>query len=107
MLYPKSSRYDTPALRAMMMGPNPVKLLEELMAGIALAPEAHVCDLGCGRGLTSVFLAREYGLRLNNSPLKRAGFDPIRTFQTSVLPPICRHPDHETLSDAALGRSEV
>lgn len=64
MLYPKSSRYDTPALRAMMMGPNPVKLLEELMAGIALAPEAHVCDLGCGRGLGSVFLAREYGLRV-------------------------------------------
>ena len=44
---------------------------------------------------------------LNNSPLKREGFDKIRTLQTSVLPPICRHPDHETLSDAALGRSGV
>ena len=44
---------------------------------------------------------------LNNSPLNREGFDKIRTLQTSVLPPVCRHPDHETLSDAALGRSGV
>ena len=43
------------------MGPNPVKLEEELLHGSRIAPGAVVCDLGSGTGLTSVFMAKEYG----------------------------------------------
>lgn len=61
MKYPYSKNYDAPALLSRIMGPNPVKLLEELLTGHHIPDGARVCDLGSGQGLTSVFLAKEYG----------------------------------------------
>lgn len=45
-----------------IMGPNPLKLCEELLRGVNIAKGSRVCDLGSGTGITSVMLAREYGL---------------------------------------------
>lgn len=64
MNYPLSEKYDTPALMAKIMGPNPLKLEEELLTGHRIPAGATVCDLGSGQGLTSVFLAKEYGFRV-------------------------------------------
>ena len=61
MKYPLSEKYGTPALMAKIMGPNPIKLEEELLTGHRIPEGSLVCDLGSGQGLTSVFLAREYG----------------------------------------------
>ena len=61
MKYPFSEKYNTPELMAKIMGPNPMKLEEELMSGHRLPARSVVCDLGSGQGLTSVFLAKEYG----------------------------------------------
>ena len=61
MKYEKSKAYDTPELQEKIMGPNPVKLEEELLQDHRIPEHAVVCDLGSGQGLTSVFLAREYG----------------------------------------------
>ena len=61
MNYPKSEAYNTPALQEKIMGPNPVKLEEELLRDHRIPDGAVVCDLGSGQGLTSVFLAKEYG----------------------------------------------
>ncbi|MGM9586686.1 MAG: SAM-dependent methyltransferase [Candidatus Limivicinus sp.] len=61
MNYCKSEKYNTPALQAKIMGPNPVKLEEELLLNHRIPDGAVVCDLGSGQGLTSVFLAKEYG----------------------------------------------
>ena len=61
MKYPLSEKYGTPALMSKIMGPNPVKLEEELLTGHRIPEGSLVCDLGSGQGLTSVFLAREYG----------------------------------------------
>lgn len=61
MYYVKSEKYNTSALQAKIMGPNPVKLEEELLMGNSIPTGAVVCDLGSGQGLTSVFLAKEYG----------------------------------------------
>lgn len=44
-----------------IMGPNPVKLEEELLLNHNIPEGGTVCDLGSGQGLTSVFLAKEYG----------------------------------------------
>ena len=63
MLYPKAEKYSFDHIRDRIMGPNPIKLLEELLTDHAIPEGATVLDLGCGRGLTSVFLAREYGFR--------------------------------------------
>lgn len=64
MTYEKSSKFLTPKLMAKIMGPNPVKLEEELLLGHKIPAGAYVMDLGSGQGLTSVFLAKEYGLRV-------------------------------------------
>ena len=61
MKYILSQKYDTPALMAKIMGPNPIKLTEELLQESRIPKGAAVCDLGSGQGLTSVFLAKEYG----------------------------------------------
>lgn len=62
MLYPKSDKYRTPELMSKIMGPNPLMLVEEALGDIPVLPGSTVCDLGSGEGLTSVFLAKEYGL---------------------------------------------
>lgn len=46
------------------MGPNPLWLLEDLAGDLDLRPGMRVLDLGSGRGATSVFLAREFGVQV-------------------------------------------
>ena len=60
MKYVKSEKYNTPSLQAKIMGPNPIKLEEELLLHHKIPERSVVCDLGSGQGLTSVFLAKEY-----------------------------------------------
>jgi cyclopropane fatty-acyl-phospholipid synthase-like methyltransferase len=43
-----------------MMGPNSMKIIEELSESLKLEKGMRVLDLGCGKGLTSIFLAKEY-----------------------------------------------
>ena len=61
MKYIKSEKYNTPELQSKIMGPNPIKLEEELLLDCKIPAGSVVCDLGSGQGLTSVFLAKEYG----------------------------------------------
>ena len=56
MEYIRSRKYDQWMNK--IMGPNPIKLTEELMQNHAIPVGARVCDLGSGQGLTSIFLAR-------------------------------------------------
>lgn len=63
MKYIKSQKYNTPFIKSLIMGPNPIKLEEELLLDHNIPRGATVMDLGCGRGLTSVFLVKEYGFR--------------------------------------------
>lgn len=64
MKYILSEKYNTPRYMEKIMGPNPVKLEEELLADSKIPCGAAVCDLGSGQGLTSVFLAKEYGYKV-------------------------------------------
>ncbi|SMC40579.1 SAM-dependent methyltransferase [Papillibacter cinnamivorans] len=61
MKYIRANKYAWNELRKRIMGPNPLKLLEELCALHPVSPEETVMDLGCGQGVTSVFIVREYG----------------------------------------------
>jgi cyclopropane fatty-acyl-phospholipid synthase-like methyltransferase len=63
--YPRSNRYDPVWLVNNMMGPNPLWLMEYLTDRLTLGAGQRVMDLGCGRGLTSVFLGREFGARVH------------------------------------------
>lgn len=62
--YPRASRYDPAWILDLDMGPHPLWLLEDLSADLDLRPGMRVLDLGSGRGATSVFLAREFGVHV-------------------------------------------
>ena len=47
-----------------MMGPNALWLTESLAERMSLTAGMRVLDMGCGKGLSSVFLAKEYGLQV-------------------------------------------
>ena len=42
-----------------LMGPNSLRLLDEMLAKYPLREGGRVMDLGCGMGITSLFLAKE------------------------------------------------
>ena len=92
MNYPKSEAYNTPALQEKIMGPNPVKLEEELLRDHRIPDGAVVCDLGSGQGLTSVFLAKEYGFTVYAEDLwsdpeeNRRFFDQMGLSREQIIP---------------------
>lgn len=92
MDYPLSEKYNTPELMAKIMGPNPLKLAEELLLYHAIPAGSVVCDLGSGQGLTSVFLAKEYGFTVYATDLwsdpeeNRCFFHQMGLADESVIP---------------------
>ena len=92
MNYVKSEKYNTPELQKKIMGPNPVKLEEELLMDHKIQKNAVVCDLGSGQGLTSVFLAKEYGFTVYAADLwsdpeeNRIFFDSMGVDRSRLIP---------------------
>jgi cyclopropane fatty-acyl-phospholipid synthase-like methyltransferase len=56
--------YDSDFLRENMMGPNCVRILEELCSDLEIRPGSRIMDLGCGKGLTSIFLAEKFDVQV-------------------------------------------
>ena len=92
MNYIKSEKYNTPELQSKIMGPNPVKLEEELLLDCKIPEGSVVCDLGSGQGLTSVFLAKEYGFTVYAADLwsdpdeNRKFFDSMGLDREQIIP---------------------
>lgn len=92
MKYMRSEKYCTPELMKMIMGPNPIKLEEELLVEHKIPENAVVCDLGSGQGLTSVFLAKEYGFTVYAADLwsdpaeNRTFFDSMGVSPDRLIP---------------------
>ena len=61
MNFPKAETFPQSVMRERSMGPNPLKLCEELLAYADIPAGSVVLDLGSGAGLTSALMAREYG----------------------------------------------
>lgn len=64
MKYTKTKIFKNDFIKENIMGPNPAKLLEELITLKEIPEKSTVLDLGCGKGVTSIMLAKEYGLRV-------------------------------------------
>jgi len=45
-----------------MMGPNSLRIIDELLDNYKFEKGIRILDLGCGRGLTSIFLAQKYNV---------------------------------------------
>lgn len=58
----KNNDYNNDFMKDNMMGPNSMRIMWELSESLKLEKGMRVLDLGCGKGLTSIFLAKEYGV---------------------------------------------
>jgi SAM-dependent methyltransferase len=59
--FSRSAQYDQAWMFDNSMGPNPLWLVEWLTRDMQLSRDMVVLDMGCGKALTSIFLAKEYG----------------------------------------------
>lgn len=90
--FPKANSFDTTLVRSKIMGPNPLKLCEELLRDTDIPRGASVCDLGSDTGITSALLAREYGFNtyavdLWSDPVEnRAFFDSLGISPETIHP---------------------
>jgi len=72
-------------LRENMMGPNAIRILEELCKDFTLTPGSRVLDLGCGKGLTSIYLAQKYGVQVYATDLWIPATENYNRFQSLGL----------------------
>ncbi|MCL1951294.1 MAG: methyltransferase domain-containing protein [Oscillospiraceae bacterium] len=79
--YPLTGKYDQAWIESNWMGPNPLWLAEELCNHLDLRPGMRVLDLGCGKGLTSIFMAKEYGVTVFANDLWISATDNLRRFE--------------------------
>lgn len=57
---PFTDSYDYAFLLDTMMGPNAMRLTEELVSQLPITPGMRILDLGCGKGISSILLAEKY-----------------------------------------------
>ncbi|HJJ83929.1 MAG TPA: methyltransferase domain-containing protein [Methanocorpusculum sp.] len=81
------------------MGPNPVKLTEELMTKVAIPKGSLVMDLGSGTGITSLFLSKEYGHRVIAADLWSNPTENMRFFESEGLGSLDIMPIHADAND--------
>ena len=92
MKYEKSLKYNTDTINKKIMGPNPLKLLEELMIDNKIKTGSIVMDLGSGQGITSIFLVKEYGFKVyatdlwSNKEENRKFFDEMGLTDKQIIP---------------------
>ena len=48
-------------LKTAMMGPNAMRVAEELASHLSINENMRILDLGCGRGLSTLLLTKKYG----------------------------------------------
>lgn len=77
--FPRSAKYDLRMLMSSEMGPNAMWLTEFLTQEMNLKPEMKVLDLGCGKAMSSIFIAREFGVKVWATDLWIA---PTENYQT-------------------------
>jgi SAM-dependent methyltransferase len=62
--FPRSIKYHPDWILENQMGPNALWLLEWLCQTLPFEAGMRVLDLGCGKAMTSIFLAREFGVHV-------------------------------------------
>ena len=62
--FPLSAKYDMHWVHKNEMGPNVLWITEALCQVMDLKPGMRVLDMGCGTAMSSIFLAKEFGLQV-------------------------------------------
>lgn len=63
--FPLSAKYDIEWVYQNEMGPSSLWLAEFLSEKMNLTPGMKVLDLGCGKAISSIFLAKEFDLQIS------------------------------------------
>ncbi|MCC8107454.1 MAG: SAM-dependent methyltransferase, partial [Planctomycetes bacterium] len=59
MSTPFTDHFDKQFLLENMMGPNAMRILEEMTTSLPFRPNMRILDLGCGMGISSILLAEK------------------------------------------------
>ncbi len=62
--FPRSAKYDPQWLAENESGPNVLRLTEWLCERMDLRPGMRVLDMGCAQAMSSIFLAKEFGVQV-------------------------------------------
>lgn len=96
--YPRSRSYDLDWMMNNMMGPNALWLMESLTERMHLKPGMRVLDMGCGKAISSIFLAKEFDVQVWATDLWiGAAENWERIKQAGVQDPV--HPIHAEAHD--------
>ena len=80
MKTPVTDTYDKHFLLETMMGPNAMRITEELASSLPIAPGMRILDLGCGMGISSILLAEKYDVTVFAADLWISPTDNARRF---------------------------
>jgi cyclopropane fatty-acyl-phospholipid synthase-like methyltransferase len=69
-------------LQDTMWGPNAIRQAEELASHFIITKDMRILDLGCGSGLSSLYLAQEYGAEVFATDLMAAPTENYERFQS-------------------------
>jgi SAM-dependent methyltransferase len=83
--FPRSAKYSPQWVIDGRMGLHPLWLTEWLCDRMTLRPGMRVLDLGCGKALSSVFLAKEFDLKVWALDLWISASDNLRTIEEHGL----------------------
>jgi cyclopropane fatty-acyl-phospholipid synthase-like methyltransferase len=83
--FPRAAKYDFNWMLENTMGPNVLWLAEALAQAMDLQPGMRVLDMGCGKALSSIFLAQEYGVQVWATDLWISASDNLRRIQAARL----------------------
>jgi len=55
---------NLPLMKELLWGPNGIRQAEELASFFTITPDAKILDLGCGMGVSSLYLAQAHGAQI-------------------------------------------
>lgn len=82
---PFTDAYDKTFLLETMMGPNAMRITEELTSWLPMRAGLRILDLGCGMGISSILLAGKHGATVFAADLWIAPTDNFRRFEALGL----------------------
>ena len=63
-IFPRTAAYDREWIARNSLSDNPLYYVESLSEVMEFRPGMRVLDLGCGKAISSIFLAREFGVQV-------------------------------------------
>lgn len=77
-----NNKKNTEFLKSTMMGPNAMRLAEEMASHLNINENMRILDLGCGCGLSSLLLVKKYGASVFAADLWISPTDNYERFQS-------------------------